>query len=224
MSLVGLALIRNWTMKPGILDLGETRMKSINCKVILIGVLLAASAVPAHAGSEYTDSQVTEFTQGGRIEIKLSAGEHQIVQSKDHHIRVHWILEDERKTVKARTDVEGNSATIDVNGPRKNFETVIEVPENSDITVRLSAGTLAIQDLGGDRDINLRAGELKIEVGDAENYGKVEGSLWAGDIDAGPFNKEKSGLFRSFDWQGDGEEDLKFKLYAGDVRLYSDKK
>ena len=100
---------------------------------------------------------------------------------------------------------------------------MIEVPESSDLTVQLSAGVLTVQDTGGNRDIRLRAGELFIEVDDTDNYASVTGSLWAGDIDAGPFNQGASGLFRSIEWKGEGEDDLKFKLMAGDVRLYSDK-
>ena len=54
-------------------------MKSKLYKAILVGALLAVTPTPASAGSDYTDSQITEFTQGGSIEIKLSAGEHTLL-------------------------------------------------------------------------------------------------------------------------------------------------
>ncbi len=199
-------------------------MKTMTWMTALVGALLVSTAAPLAADSEFADSVETRFTGGGKITIELSAGEHRIVRSEDEHIRVHWNLDDETKKVKARTTVEGSTAKVDVDGPNNsNFRTVIEVPEQSDLKVRLTAGVLKVQDVGGDRDIRLRAGELHIEVDDTENYGKVAGSLWAGDIDAGPFKQGASGLFRSIDWKGEGESDLKFKLYAGDVKLYSGK-
>jgi hypothetical protein len=195
-------------------------MKSMAWKITLFGALLLSSATPLTAGGEFTDSLETGFTQGGQISITLSAGVHKIVLSEDRHIRVHWTVADERDEVEAGTRVEGSTAMVDVDGPREDFRTVIEVPGNSDLKVRLTAGVLTVEDVGGDRDIRLRAGELHIEVDDTDDYGQVAGSLWAGDIDAGPFKQAASGLFRSIKWQGEGENDLQFKLYAGDVRIY----
>mgnify|MGYP001818891569 CR=1 FL=1 len=204
------------------MDWRETNiMKSMTWKTALIGALLAWTAAPLAADSEHTDSVETEFTRGGQITITLSAGEHKIVRSADEHIRVHWTVADERDEVKAKTSVEGSTAKVDVDGPREDFRAVIEVPGNSDLKVRLTAGVLNVQDTGGDRDIRLRAGELHIEVADTEDYANVAGSLWAGDIDAGPFKQGASGLFRSIKWKGEGEDALTFKLYAGEVRLYS---
>jgi hypothetical protein len=197
-------------------------MNSTAWKTALIGALLVSTATPLAADGDYTDSLETEFTRGGQVTITLSAGVHKIIRSDDTHIRVHWTVADERDEVKAGTTVEGGTAKVDVNGPREDFRSVIEVPGNSDLTVRLTAGVLTVQDTGGDRDIRLRAGELYIEVGDTENYASVTGSLWAGDIDAGPFQQGASGLFRSIKWEGEGEDDLKFKLMAGDVKLYND--
>lgn len=188
----------------------------------LLGMLLMTAAAPISADDEFIDSVETDFVQGGLITLELSAGEHRIVRSEDDKIRVHWTMDDVRKSVRARTSVEDRTAQVDVDGPSNdNFRTLIEVPEDSNLKVRLTAGVLKVQDVGGDRDIRLRAGELHIEVNETDNYGNVEGSLWAGDINAGPFNQAASGLFRSIEWKGEGQNDLKFKLYAGDVRLYA---
>lgn len=196
-------------------------MNSTAWKTPLIVALVVLTSAPLIAFGEHTDSQETEFQRGGQITIKLTAGEHRIVRSDDPYIRVHWTVGDERDEVDASMTVEGNTAIVDLDGPSDDFRAVVEVPENSDLKVNLTAGVLSVEDTGGDRDIRLRAGELTIEVGDTEHYGNVEGSLWAGDINAGPFQQEASGLFRSIDWKGEGESSLKFKLYAGDVRLRS---
>jgi hypothetical protein len=186
------------------------------------GTFLCLSALPLHSEGKFTDSLETAFVEGGQITINLSAGEHKISESPDNLIRVSWRVKDEHesKEVDASTDVDGLTATIDLDGPRNNFHTLIQIPRHSDLTVRLSAGVLEVGNIAGDRDIRLRAGELKIAVEDIHDYATVEGSLWAGDIDSGPFGEEASGLFRSIDWEGEGEQKLRFKLMAGDVQIY----
>ena len=191
---------------------------------LFFSVLTAAVLfLPAQllAEGEFTDSLETEFVSNGKLTINLSAGDHEITASPDKIVRVHWrAYSHDRDHVNASTDVDGSSATIEVDGPRRNFHTIIEVPQHSNLTVRLSAGDLRVGDIQGDHDIRLKAGDLSIEVGNPDDYASVAGSLWAGDIDATPFSQEVSGLFRSIDWQGEGRHNLRFKLYAGDVRLF----
>ncbi len=187
--------------------------------LVMIGFLVTVAHV--HADERFTDSTEIDFVDNGQINIKLTAGEHTITVSSDNKIRVSWHVEDEDiREVDAHTKVNGSTAKIDVDGPKENFRTVIEVPRHSDLVVRLSAGDLDIGPIEGDKDIRLRAGDLDIEVGKIDEYGEVKGSLWAGDIDAGPFSQEKSGLFRSVKWKGNGDHFLRFKLYAGDVNIH----
>ncbi len=186
----------------------------------MLGFFLLLSAALVQAEETYTDSLEEAFVDNGTINIKLTAGQHRISRSDDDHIRISWRVDDEDiDDVETEARVDGSSAKIDIDGPRENFRTVIEVPRRSDLVVRLSAGELDIEHIEGSKDIELRAGELSIAVGSADEYSQVEGSLWAGEIDAGPFNQEKSGLFRSIEWKGDGEHKLRFKLYAGEVKL-----
>lgn len=186
----------------------------------MLGFFLLLSAALVQAEETYTHSLEEAFVDNGTINIKLTAGQHRISRSDDDHIRISWRVDNEDiDDVETEARVDGSSAKIDIDGPRENFRTVIEVPRRSDLVVRLSAGELDIEHIEGSKDIELRAGELSIAVGSADEYSQVEGSLWAGEIDAGPFNQEKSGLFRSIEWKGDGEHKLRFKLYAGEVKL-----
>lgn len=197
-------------------------MQSTRICAFVAGAFLCLPPTQVLADEKFTDSLETAFVDGGRIVIELSAGEHRISESADNTIRVHWRVKDQDKAkdVDASTRVDGSEATIEIDGPRNHFHTVIEVPRRTDLSVRLTAGELDIAGIEGDKDVRLRAGELSIDVGNPDEYSNVEGSLWAGDIDAGPFAREASGLFRSIDWQGEGERELRFKLMAGEVRLY----
>lgn len=195
-------------------------MDASNRHAWMLGLFLLLPASVVHAEETFTDSLEMAFVDNGEINIKLTAGEHRISKSDDDQIRISWRVEDEDiGEVDTETLVDGSSAKIDIDGPRENFRTVIEVPGRSDLVVRLSAGELDIEYIEGSKDVALRAGELRIEVGSTDEYAQVNGSLWAGDIDAGPFNQERSGLFRSIEWKGEGDHKLRFKLYAGEVTL-----
>lgn len=197
-------------------------MKQMTCRALIAAALFGLVAGQAQAELSYSDTLETLFVDGGQVHLDLSAGEHDIKPSADNQIRIHWRVKDidDKRKVKTSTKVDGKSAKVKINGPTDDFRTVIEVPANSDLVIRLSAGELFVGNIRGSKDIKLRAGELNIEVADVQDYAEVKGSLWAGDIDAGPFGSEASGLFRSIEWQGEGAHDLRFKLYAGDVQIH----
>ena len=177
---------------------------------------------PALSESRPSDSLETAFVANGRITIVLSAGGYQIMESPDNRIRVRWSVRDHSQLarVEADAEVDGSEARIVLDGPTNHFQATIEVPSRSDLFVRLSAGELSIEDIVGDKDIRLRAGELRIEVGRPEDYSHVEASVWAGELSAAPFRVAKGGLFRSFEWRGDGEYKLRARLRAGELRLH----
>ena len=107
-----------------------------------------------------------------------------------------------------------------LDGPGHNdFRVTIRVPSRADLYVRLSAGELSLRGIEGNKDVELNAGEIDIDVGRAEDYGQVDAGLWAGEIEAAPFRMSKEGLFRSFDWRGPGKYRLHAHLMAGEIRL-----
>ena len=157
--------------------------------------------------------------------MDLSAGEYIIAGSTGNRIRIGWSVRDadQLPRVHARADVRGSDASIATDGPSNNtgLRFDIQVPERSDLYVRLTAGDIRIEDVRGNKDVEIHAGDARIDVGRAEDYHRVDASVWAGDIHAAPFNVIKGGLFRSFDWSGKGPYRLHAKLKAGDLRLYS---
>ena len=189
---------------------------------LALGTILVATPAQLRSESRSSDSLETAFVANGQISIVLSAGGYRISESPDNRIRLSWSVRDQRQLrhVQAYADVDGSEATIVLDGPTNNFRATIEVPARSDLSVKLSAGELSVEDIVGDKDIRLNAGELRIEVGHPEDYSHVEASVWAGEIDAAPFRIEKGGLFRSFEWRGDGQYKLRARLKAGELKLY----
>ena len=191
----------------------------------LVGTLFVA-APESQSPSQARPSGSLErpFTANGRISMDLSAGEYRISGTPDSRVRLEWSVRDRDKLsrVQARADVRGREAAITTDGPdNANLEVEIQVPRRSDLYVRLTAGELTIEDVEGNKDVALHAGELNIDIGRAEDYRSVEASVWAGEVNALPYQATKGGLFRSFDWRGEGPYRLEARLKAGEVRLYS---
>ncbi len=180
--------------------------------------LTVLSVAPMMLGAQSMGSPAEkDFVSGGKIEITLESGDYNIRASSDSRIHVRW-NEASRARVKVTTN--GNSAEVRVeNTPNNNFHATIEVPALADVRVRLTAGNVEMAGIKGDKDIELNAGNLNINVGSSSDWGDVDASVTAGDLNAPAFKEVRGGLFRSFKWKGPGKYRLHVHLMAGDVNL-----
>ena len=122
--------------------------------------------------------------------------------------------------VRIRIQVDGEKAGIRVTGcPHNNFELTVEVPKSSNLYARMFAGQLQVSGINGDKDIELHAGQLTMELGKPEDYSHVDASVLSGQIEATAFNVSKGGLFRSFDRSGPGKYRVHAHVGAGQVEL-----
>jgi hypothetical protein len=172
---------------------------------ILGTTLVAAPAAQTTQEAGTSSSLERPFALNGRIKTDLSAGDYQISGGQDDRIRLRWSVRDPKQLsqVRVRADVHDVDASISTNGPsNSHFKVVIQVPAQADLYVRLTAGDLRVEDIRGNKDIELHAGDVDIDVGRPEDYQHVEASVWARDLTATPFHVSKGCLFRSFDWNG----------------------
>lgn len=196
-------------------------MRSIFAAALVGTALIAGSAMDAQQDSRPSNSLERGFVANGRISMDLSAGEYRITGNPENRIRMTWSVRNAGRlsSVMARADVRGSEARIVTDGPSNNFKVDIQVPSKADLYVRLTAGELRLDRVEGSKDVELHAGEMRIDVNRAEDYHSVDASIWAGEIHADPFNVRKDGLFRSFDWKGNGPYRLHARLKAGEVWL-----
>lgn len=193
----------------------------------LLGLLVVAAPL-SQERDQASNSLTRAFRSGGRIVMDLSAGEYRLVGTAADAITVTWSTRDRDRLDRVRTlvDVQGGEAVIEVDGPRSrnrdddnHLAVLIEVPARSDLDVRLSAGEMDIAGIRGHKYVRLQAGKLTIGVGRASDYGRVEASVWAGEVEATPFGRHTEGLFRSLDWEGNGPYRLEAHLKAGEIRF-----
>jgi hypothetical protein len=187
--------------------------------ILLLGSVLGAAQTPAQQSE-------SKFQPGGTVKLDLSAGDWEVRAGASDKIVVQYFGDtDQVKRVRTRFQVNGAVAKLTVDDtPTHNnagFHAVVEVPADSDLVVRLTAGDLNIGKIRGSKDIQSHAGDVNIEIADASDYGEVDLSVTAGDIDASPFGGSRSGLFRKFRRSGTGQYRLHAHIGAGDLRLFA---
>lgn len=193
------------------------------CRRFVVAVLLVfAVAVLARAQAAIAPRSAEKaFAPGGRVWMDLSAGDYTIKAGKGDRVWVQWTTDDpdDIGQFKADISVEGRDVTVRTRGPKGTMRVIVEVPPRSDLTVRLGAGELRVSGIEGSKDLSSWAGDIGVDVGPPDSYGRVEARVTAGDLSAAPFGVRKSGFFRSFSWQGKGRYQLKVRLTAGNIVL-----
>ncbi len=188
-------------------------------RAAFVAAILAAMAAPSAAGQKEGKLE-RPFAPGRRLWMDLSSGSYTIQPGSDDKVVVRWDTTDpDASNIKVSLDARGNDAAIVTTGESSHFRVVVEVPAQTDVTSRLSAGDFRLQGISGNKDISSWAGNVVIEVRRPEEYRTVSASVTAGDLNASAFDVKKGGLFRSFSWKGPGAYTLVVRLTAGDVRL-----
>lgn len=196
---------------------------SVACGLLLLvaAVALADAPQPARPSTGDDGSVERPFAAGGVVRMNLSAGEYRIEGAPANRILVRWRTRKpgDARRVRVQVDVEGSRAVVRTRGPRGDFDVDIQVPSPSDLDLELSAGDLAIRELAGNKNVDVWAGDVSIEVGDPTAYQAVDARVTFGDLAARPFNVMKGGIWRRFTWQGRGTYQLRARLFAGELRL-----
>ena len=190
-------------------------MKRIALAFALVALL--ASALFANTRSEIVleGKPHMEFDCPSNMPLKLHvrSGEILIVGADDNKITVDLAGKNADKIldVKGRLSVSNNVAELRLSGgPKNDLQIIIHVPKNSDLTARIFAGDVSVQDVVGNKDVELHAGQLTITVNKPADYGHVDMSVNAGQVDAEIFGDSKGGLFRTISLEAGG----KYRLHA----------
>ena len=192
------------------------RAAVIRRAAVILALFQAAICMQGQASGSPAEK---DFVSGGKVEMTLESGEYDVRPSSDNRIHVRW-NEASSKNVVVKLATNGKSADLRVEDtPHDNFHATIELPAETSVRIRMTAGNMTVSGIKGDKDIELNAGNLKIWVGDSKDWGNVDASVVAGNVDASPFAANKSGLFRSFNWTGPGRYRLHAHLMAGNIDL-----
>jgi len=156
------------------------------------------------------------------LRLLVRSGEILIMGTDDNKITVDLAGKnaDKIQDVKGRLSVSNNVAELHLSGgPRNELEIIIHVPKNSDLTARIFAGAVSVQDVVGNKDFELHAGQLTIALDKPEEYGHVDVSVNAGQVDAKIFGDSKGGLFRTISRDSGGKYCLHAHVGTGQLSV-----
>jgi hypothetical protein len=101
-----------------------------------------------------------------------------------------------------------------------NIEIRIEVPRRTSLSVRMFAGQVTVDDVKGDKDIEVGAGQINISSIHDEDYRSVDASVDIGEVKAQAFGDDKGGFFRSFNRNNSsGDYRLHAHVTTGEIDL-----
>jgi hypothetical protein len=188
-------------------------------------LLLLLLIVPALLHAEELRPEATaqkKFVSGGTIRLHLESGGYTISPSDSDNIVVTYHANSESRLRQVKVEFQLGTSNADVfvtNTPNNKFEATIEVPRHSNLWVRLTAGELDVEAVEGDKNLELRAGAIQVEIPHPEEYGHRDASVTMGGLEASAFDVYKGGMFRSFDQQGPGKYRLHAHVLTGDIDL-----
>jgi len=184
-----------------------------------IGFVLLLVPVVLHAeGSNLRQ----KFVSGGTVRMHLEAGGYSVIASDSEDIVVSFRGHSPERLRQVEVEIKPSASSADVyvrNTPHSDFEATIEVPRHTNLWVRLSAGEVNVDAIEGDKDIEVRAGQIIIDVPHPEQYGHRDASVATGSIEADAFDVSEGGLFRSFEQSGPGKYRLHTHVLTGEIDL-----
>ena len=101
-----------------------------------------------------------------------------------------------------------------------NLQIRVEVPRKTNLRVMMPAGEVKVEDVAGDKDIDLYAGQITISSTRDWDYRRIEASVDIGQVNASAYGVSKGGFFRSFSNKSpDGEYRLWAHVITGQIDL-----
>jgi len=199
-------------------------MRTLFLLAAVIALSVAASSAQTRLDVKDIENHplTANFNSGGKLKMYLRSGDFHIEGNDSNKITVRLRGGNASRAGDMRVQLEGSNDLAELTvsgGPKNDLEVSIQVPRNTSLFVRMPAGNLELRHIVGNKDVELHAGEMIIDVGNAGDYSSVDASVYSGDISASPFGESHGGLFRSFHKEGNGKYRLHAHIGAGDLTL-----
>lgn len=193
-------------------------------RLVLVATLGTCGGLFGASGnSTCRDGLEVDATGLRELALRISPGQVRILGTADKRVRVRCELGVDQNPSQTKINWSGSvsSARLTIEGPiGGNQKYRLEVPKQSDLILRVKAGDVSVRGVEGNKDVEMMAGDLKIEVGQPGDYAEIDTAVRAGDLHALPFNQKRGGLFRSFKrHNSQGKYKLHATLGAGNLTL-----
>ena len=190
------------------------------CAAVLAPVCIAQTKLEATDIANHPFS--VDFASGGKLRLRVRSGEIHVIGADQNRISVELSGKKayDAKNLKVRVERKDSTAEMRISGgPRSDLTITIRIPTNTDLYARIPFGEVHVENIVGNQDVELHAGDLTVAVGDSADYSHVDASVISGEVDAVAFGESHGGLFRSFRREGSGRYRLHAHVGAGQLTL-----
>jgi hypothetical protein len=202
------------------------RLALLHKTIVVCLLLVPFCAASDHWNYEESRDEVRDFVAGGMLHLRMSVGDLHIKRGDSTRIHLHYTVKSRREShVKdAHVDIEirGRDANIEFHAPsggNTQFDVELEVPQNTNLDVHEKVGDLRVEDIEGDKDLDLGVGDIRVATGRTA-YHLVRASTSIGDVSGGDGYGETSGwLGKTLKYHGDGKYELHAHVGVGDISL-----
>jgi len=201
------------------------RLSALNKTILVCLFLVPFCAASDHWNYEETHDEVRDFVAGGMVHVRLRVGDVHIKRSDSNKIRLHYTVKSrrERRLKEAHVDIEirGRDANIEFHAPaggNTQFDVELEVPQSTNLDVHEKVGDLTVDDIEGDKDLELSVGDIRVAIGRSA-YHLVRASTSIGDVNGDGYGETRGFLGKTLKYQGDGKYELRAHVGVGDITL-----
>jgi hypothetical protein len=193
-------------------------MPSRRMLLVVFGVVVCAVILFVGWRRQAPNTFQASFQPGGTVDLDLSAGGYEIRGTADNQVRVD-VSPSDLSSVHSEVRVNGDKASVRVDGPTDNFHAVIYVPQHTNLKANQTIGDMKIIDVEGDKYVGLNIGHIRIDMPSTEKIKSVDAAVTIGSVRATPWHTGKGGFFRSFRAGGQGSYTVNAHLDIGDIEL-----
>lgn len=194
-------------------------------RVVLVCLLLVPLGFANDWRYQETHEDSREFVSGGYVHVRFSVGDIHIKRGDSAKIKLQYTVKSRResnvKDAHLDFDVKGNDASIQLHAPSSNTEIDIEleVPANTNLDVHQKVGDMTIDNIDGDKDLDLGVGDIRVIAPGQSAYKLVRASTGIGDVNSGGYGETSGWLGKALKYRGDGKYELRARVGVGDIRL-----
>jgi hypothetical protein len=164
----------------------------------------------------------SDFSRITTLKLHLHDGDFRVVSSDSDEITIHTDGKNRYQAKKMQVQLRRTGDSLDVvflHVPKNECQVTIAVPKQTNLFARMRAGDLSVDGIAGNKDLELLAGDLSIQVPNAAEYGPVDLSVRFGDVSGDQFGDPKGWIGNSLRRDGNGKYRLHAHVFAGDLTL-----
>jgi hypothetical protein len=195
---------------------------------LVTGYLLCASVAFCQAVQEHTAPHYQDFeanlASGANLRLRLHDGDFRIIGSDAEKISIQFEGKNVEQAKNIKVELKRSDSGVDLklsHVPKNELQVTIRIPRSTNLYARMRGGDLSVEDVTGDKDLELTGGNLTIQVGNPEDYSHVDLSVSFGEVSGTQFGDPKGWLGNSVSKNGAEKYRLHAHVMAGDLVLKS---